>query len=132
MWTNPFRDRNKGARMSALAISDTTHDMLRQMALPLVPERRVKGALHHVSRETGVSYSKLRKLYYRLSDHILATEWQAIRMAYQRHVESHEQKLEAELAQLRAIKATRLQGELSLHADSTACPRVVAKAQDAD
>ena len=52
-----FRNRKNGGRVStALAIQDDTRDMLRQLVLPLVAERRVKGALDYVARESGVSY----------------------------------------------------------------------------
>lgn len=90
--------------MSAAAVTHECRDYVKQMALPLVPQRRVKGALQTVSRDSGVSYSKLRKIYYGLTDHILAFEFRSIAEAYQRHVLSQERALERELEQLRARK----------------------------
>lgn len=114
---------------TALSIQDDTRDMLRQMMLPLIPQRRVKGALSLVSRDTGLPFSKLRRVYYGITDHILAFEWSAIATAYQRHVENQERKLTQELETLRALKAARLQGDL-LNASTQACPRSTAETVD--
>lgn len=113
MWDKLFRNRHGEVRVSALAITDHTHSMLRQMSLPLIAERRVKGALHVVSRDTGVSYSKLRKIYYKLTNHILAFEWAAIDAAHSRWIDKQEQKLTHDLETLRSIRAERLQGSLN-------------------
>lgn len=104
-----FSTRNIGERRvtSAYAIQLECHDFVRQMCLPLVPQRRVKGALEYVSRESGVSYSKLRKIYYGLTDHILAFEFRSIAEAYKRHVLSHEARLAQELETLRSLIAER-------------------------
>lgn len=104
-----FRPRNIGERgmNSGAAVLDECHGMLRQMTLPLVPERRVKGALSIVARDSGLSYSKLRKIYYRLTDHILEFEFRNIAEAYIRHIKAHESKLEQELAELRALRDAR-------------------------
>ena len=101
---NLFRNRDKAFRMSAAAITAECQDYVKQMALPLVPQRRVKGALQTVSRDSGVSYSKLRKIYYGLTDHILAFEFRSIAEAYQKHVITRERQLERELERLRARK----------------------------
>jgi DNA-binding transcriptional regulator PaaX len=109
MRNEPFRARNNGERRvtpGALVLEEC-HGMIRQMALPLISERRVKGALSAVSRESGISYSKLRKIYYRLTDHILEFEFRSIAEAYKRHVRDHERKLEQELAELRALREAR-------------------------
>ncbi len=120
-----FRCRNKAVRVSpAAAISDDCRDMVRQMALPLIAQRRVKGALGSVARDSGVSYSKLRKIYYHLTDHILAVEYRSIAASYKNHVERHERALERELEQLRELRAARtmreLHGEFNLEAPSGA------------
>jgi hypothetical protein len=102
---NLFRNRNKAVlSMSAAALTHECRDYVKQMALPLVPQRRVKGALQTVSRDSGVSYSKLRKIYYGLTDHILAFEFRSIANAYQKHVIAQERALERELELLRARK----------------------------
>lgn len=105
---NLFRFRTKAVRVSPAAVlADECHGMVRQMALPLIPERRVKGAISVLSRDSGVSYSKLRKIYYHLTDHILATEWRSITATYQRYIEAQERKLEQELTELRELRAAR-------------------------
>jgi len=112
MWNKAFRSRNKEFPVSSAAvIADDCHDMVRQMALPLVPQRRVKGALGAVARDSGVSYSKLRKIYYRLTDHILAVEFRSIAGAYKNHIEKQERALECELEQLRSLRAARMMKE---------------------
>lgn len=109
MRNDQFLPRNIGALKvtPAAAIADDCHDMVRQMALPLIAQRRVKGALGTVARDSGVSYSKLRKIYYRLTDHILAVEFRSIAATYTRYVESQERALERELAELRELRAAR-------------------------
>lgn len=105
MRNDRFRSRDIAERgMSAAALTHECRDYVKQMALPLVSQRRVKGALQTVSRESGVSYSKLRKIYYGLTDHILAFEFRNIAEAYQRYVITQERALERELEQLRARK----------------------------
>lgn len=98
-----FRASDNGCRMSAAALTHECRDYVKQMALPLVPQRRVKGALQTVSRDSGVSYSKLRKIYYGLTDHILAFEFRSIAEAYKRHVLQHEARLAQELETLRSL-----------------------------
>jgi len=107
MRDNLFRNRNKAFPMSAATLTHECRGYVKQMALPLVSQRRVKGALQTVSRDSGVSYSKLRKIYYGLTDHILAFEFRSIAEAYQRHVIAQERALERELEQLRALKEAR-------------------------
>jgi hypothetical protein len=103
-----FQNRHGEVRVSpAAALADECHGMIRQMTLPLIPQRRVKGALATISRDSGVSYSKLRKIYYRLTDHILAFELRSITAAYERYVVSQERALERELTELRELRAAR-------------------------
>lgn len=102
-----FRSRTEEVQVNAATVQFECHTYVKQMALPLIAERRVKGALSMVSRDTGLSYSKVRKIYYGLTDHILAFEWRNIAEAYKRHVENQERKLEAELATLRALREAR-------------------------
>lgn len=130
MRNEPFRDRDKGERRvsSAILVLDECHGMVRQMALPLVNERRVKGALHLVARDSGLSYSKLRKIYYRLTDHILEFEFRSIAEAYKRHVRDHERKLEQELAELRALREARALREQHYALDLSTHSRAAAKA----
>lgn len=127
-----FRPRNNAVRpvMSACAVLDECHGMVRQMTLDLVPERRVKGALDTVARDSGLSYSKLRKIYYRLTDHILEFEFRNLEHAYRRFIESQERKLTAELAELHALKAARNQKGFQYEFAATAHQSLVAASQD--
>ena len=113
--------------MSAAAVTHECRDYVKQMALPLVSQRRVKGALQTVSRDSGVSYSKLRKIYYGLTDHILAFEFRSIAEAYKRHVLAHEARLAQELETLRSLideqELRERQNELPL--DQAPYPRAV-------
>jgi hypothetical protein len=129
MRNDPFRNSNIGERrVNPCVVLDECHGMIRQMALPLVSERRVKGALGAIARDTGLSYSKLRKVYYRLTDHILEFEFRSIAEAYKRHVRDHERKLEQELAELRALREARALREKHYALDLETPSRPVATA----
>lgn len=117
MWNNLFRDRNKEVRVSNAALAlDQAHTMVRQMALPLIPERRVKGALELVSRETGISYSKTRKIFYRLTDNILHFEFRNIAEAFKRAAQKQERLYRIEADRLQKILAAneRMERQLDL------------------
>lgn len=108
MWNNLFRNREKEVRMSnAALVQDQAFDMLRDMARPLIPERRVKGALDSIARETGVPYSKVRKIYYRLTGNILHFEFKNIADAYKRAVIRQERLYREEAERLAALIAER-------------------------
>lgn len=108
MWNRLFRNRENAVRMSnAVLVQDQAHDMLRQMMLPLIPERRVKGALDFVARETGLPYSKLRKIYYRLTQNILHFEFKNISDAYKRAVIKQERLYREEAERLATLIAER-------------------------
>lgn len=104
MWDKLFRGRDKEDRMSTAALAqDQAYDMVRQMALPLIPQRRVKGALEQVSRETGLSYSKTRKIFYRLTDNILHFEFRNIADAFKRAASTQERLYRLEADRLQAL-----------------------------
>lgn len=108
MWNKLFRNRDKAVRMStAAAVQDHASDMLRDMARPLIPERRVKGALDFIARETGIPYSKLRKIYYRLTQNILHFEFKNIADAYKRAVIRQERLYREEAERLATLIAER-------------------------
>lgn len=126
-----FRFPNKEVRdVSACAIQADTRNMLKQMCLPLIAERRVKGALSTVSRETGLPFSKLRRLYYGITDHILAFELKAIEIAYDRWLLNQEKRAERQLDQLRAMRTARLNGRLALNDSAQNRPCSMAAAVD--
>lgn len=125
-----FRSRTDAVHMNAAAVQHQCAGYVRQMALPLIPERRIKGALSVVSRDTGLTYSKVRKIYYGLTDHILAFEWRSIVAAYQRHVIQQERRLEAELQTLRALRDERRMWEAQNELDLATPRRAVEAAQD--
>jgi len=108
MWNKPFRNRDNEVHLStADLVVDQAHSMVRQLVLPLVPERRVKGALEYASRETGVPYSKLRKIYYRLTDNILHFEFKNISDALKRAALKQERLYREEADRLAALIAER-------------------------
>ena len=103
-----FREQNIGVRVStAELVADQTHGMVRQLVLPLVPTRRVKGALECVSRETGVPYSKLRKIYYRLTDTVHHFEFKNISDALKRAALRQERLYREEADRLASLIAER-------------------------
>lgn len=103
-----FRIRDKAVRMSTAGmVLDQTHTMVRQMVLPLVAQRRVKGALEYVSRESGLPYSKVRKIYYRLTDNILHFEFRNIAAAFERAAIRQERLYREEADRLAALIAER-------------------------
>lgn len=133
MWNNLFRFRDKAFRMSTAAmVLDQTHNMVRQMALPLIPQRRVKGALEYVSRESGLPYSKVRKIYYRLTDNILHFEFANIASAFQRAALNQERAYREQADRLAAINAEieRLQAQYGM--DLPLDHRVVGKSETRD
>lgn len=108
MWNRSFRNRESGFRMStAELVQDQAHNMVRQLALPLIPQRRVKGALEFVSRETGVPYSKLRKIFYRLTRNIRHYEFKNIADALKRAAIRQERLYREEADRLAALIAER-------------------------
>lgn len=103
-----FRNRDKAFLMStAELVLDQTHSMVRQMVLPLVAQRRVKGALEYVSRESGLPYSKVRKIYYRLTDNILHFEFANIAAAFDRAAIRQERFYREEADRLATLIAER-------------------------
>lgn len=128
-----FRFPNNGVdEVSACAIQNNTREMLRQMALPLIPERRVKGALSLVSRETGLPFSKVRRIYYGITDHILAFEFSAIEAAHDKWLCEQERRLGAQIENLRAARAAKKQGRLALNENTTNAPRLSDAVEDMD
>jgi hypothetical protein len=103
-----FRERHNEARLStAELVADQTHGMVRQLVLPLVPARRVKGALECVSRDTGVPYSKLRKLFYRISGTVHHFEYKNISDALKRAAVRQERLYREEADRLASLIAER-------------------------
>jgi len=101
-----FRLRHKVVRMTTAALTlDKCHFHVKQMALPLIPQRRVKGAIEVVRRDCGLSYSKTRKIFYRLTDHILAFERDNIEAAFKRAVEKQERLCREQADRLAALRA---------------------------
>lgn len=108
MWNNLFRKREEAFRMSTAAlVQDQAYDMVRQMALPLIPERRVKGALDLIARESGLPYSKVRKIFYKLTQNIRHFEYMNLAGAYKRAVLKQERLYREEAERLAALIAER-------------------------
>lgn len=102
---------------SACAIQSQCQGWVRQMALPLIPEKRVKGALNLISRDSGLSYSKVRKIFYGLTDHILAYERERLRQARERWLARMEMKTAADLETIRRLRRDRDAYELQQDLD---------------
>lgn len=108
MWNKLFRNQHIEVRLStAELVQDQAHVMVRQLVLPLIPHRRVKGALEFAARETGVPYSKLRKIFYRLTRNILHYEIKNISDALKRAAISQERLYREEADRLAALIAER-------------------------
>ena len=111
--------------MTAAVIAERCQSMVYQMALPLVSERRVKGALQIVARDCDLSYSKVRKLFYRITDHVLAFERDNIVAAFKAYTIKQERAYREQADKLAAINAeiVRLEGQYGM--DLPIDPRVV-------
>lgn len=109
MWKKQVRERNNQVRemTSAACVQDYCQSMVRQMVLPLLSERRTKGALDFVSRESGISFSKVKKIYYGLTDHILAYERDRLKAARDRLLIRQQQTLEQQLSEIRRLRTER-------------------------
>lgn len=103
-----FRQRNFEARVSTAAlVAEQTQGMVRQLVLPLVPTRRVKGALECASRESGVPYSKLRKLFYGITQTVHHFEFRNISDALKRAAIRQERMYREEADRLANLIAER-------------------------
>lgn len=91
--------------MLSAAILNDPGEMVRQMALPLVPERRVKGALEVVSRETGLSYSKTYRLFYNAARDVWRAENKKIVEAFKRFTLEQERAYRNGAERLAALNA---------------------------
>lgn len=111
--------------MTAAVIAERCQSMVYQMALPLVTERRVKGALQIVARDCDITYSKARKLFYKITDHVLAFERDNIVAAFKTFTVRQERAYREQADRLAAINAEidRLQAQHEM--DFQIDPRVI-------
>jgi hypothetical protein len=108
MWKHSFRVGNKAVRViDAAVIQDQCRSWVHQMVLPLKAERTTKGAISDVSRDSGVTFSKVRKIYYGLTDHILAYEHDRLRGAMVRFAENRRAKALEDLNRYDRLLADR-------------------------
>ena len=103
-----FRRPNRGGDMTtASSVFNECHAPIEQLVMELKPERKVKGALGLIASEADMSYSKVRRIFYRLTDHILAHERDRLKAAVRRIALEQEKRIEARLNNIRAIRAER-------------------------
>lgn len=117
MRTDQVQNVTKSVRqMSAtVAVNGKMHQWVREMALPLVSEHKVKGALRDVHRRTGVSFSKLRKFFYGWEcAEPKASEYIQTRQAYLAWMVEHRARLKARLDEIEQLREEMEAGELQL------------------
>lgn len=113
MRTNPVQNVAKSVRKmsTAVLVQDQMHTWVRQMALPLISERKVKGALRDVHRRTGVSFSYLRKCFYGWERaEPKASDYLAAREAYYRWIAEHRSVLTARIDEIDRLAAEQEAG----------------------
>jgi len=106
---------NSVQRMSSAVVNGNMHRWVREMALPLVPEMKVKGALRDVHRRTGVSFSKLRKFFYGWDcAEPKASEYVQTRQAHLEWMWEHRARLKARLDEIDEIRGRMSAGDEQL------------------
>jgi hypothetical protein len=93
---------------TAALVNAEMSNWVRQLVLPGVAEFGVKGSIGKLSRETGVSFSRLRKAFYRWEAGVpTVLEYRAVQDAYARWVERQENDLIARLDEIRRLREQR-------------------------
>ena len=118
MCQQPQRARQKGQRMNAALVANDARWMLEQLAMPFDPRDSIKARRERAIRRAGISPAKGMRLWYNQTCALLAHEYLAIKDAHSRWLDEQEKQLAAEIETLRAVRAARRQGELSLHGDT--------------
>lgn len=90
--------------LSAAIINDPS-EMVRQMALPFISERRVKGALQIVSRDTGLTYSKTYRLFYGAARDVWRKEHKKLVEAFKKFTIEQERAYREQADRCAALKA---------------------------
>lgn len=104
-----FRYQNKAVKpvSSAIAVQDQCRGWLEQLVLELKPERKVKGALSDIANAADLPYSKVRRIYYRLTLNICAYERDRLRVAIDRIALDQQKKIERRLETIRSLRDDR-------------------------
>lgn len=105
----PCRPSNKGSEpvSSAALVLEQCHRRMDQLVLELKPERGVKGALAEIASEAGLPYSKVRRIFYRLTQTILAFERDRLDAAITKISLKQEARIEQRLNSIRALRDER-------------------------
>lgn len=90
--------------LSAAVLNDPS-EMVRQMALPFIADRRVKGALQIVARDTGLTYSKTYRLFYGAARDVWRNEHKKLTDAFRRFVSDQERAYREQANRCAALKA---------------------------
>jgi hypothetical protein len=92
---------------SATLVLAQCREPLGQLVLELKPEKGVKGALAAIASEAGLSYSKVRRMHYGLTEHVLAYERDRLRAAIDAISARQEQLIEKRLQRIRELRRDR-------------------------
>lgn len=116
MWQKLCDIRQRACVKMNAAVLNNPSEMVRQMAFPLVAEHRTQRALEIVSRETGLTYSKIFRLYYRRAHDVWREENQKLTAAFRRFAAQQERLYRERADTLAAVNAEieRLEGQHAL------------------
>jgi hypothetical protein len=90
--------------LSAAVLNDPS-EMVRQMALPFIPDRRVKGALLIVARDSGLTYSKTYRLFYGAARDVWRKEHKKLVDAFKRFTIEQERLYREQAERCAALRA---------------------------
>lgn len=90
--------------MNAAALSNPS-DMIAQMVLPLADEMGRERAIEKVARDTGLTYSKTYRLFYRQSTDVWSRQKEQLTKAFKRFAQSQERLYSERAARYAAINA---------------------------
>lgn len=118
MSNQSFGEQKKAVNSMTTAafVQEQCHSMMRQLVMDLRAEKNIDGALDLIAREAELPFSKVRRIYYKLTRNILAFERDRLRAAVSRIAEQQEARIEQRLDNIRALKDARrnLEGQIGL------------------
>lgn len=119
MSNTSLRSREKACvSMSGAAfVQAECHRWMHQHVLDLRSEKGVDGVLGMIADESGVPFSKIRRIYYKLTRNILAWERDQIRAACDQIALEQEKRIERRLQNIRDMREARraMESQFALH-----------------
>lgn len=91
--------------MNAVAALNSPGDMIAQMVLPLADEMGRERAIEKVARDTGLTYSKTYRLFYRQSTDVWSRQKEQLTKAFKRFAMNQERLYRERAARYAAINA---------------------------